>query len=823
MELAANAVFQVAMPSAGPQLAPEQAALLQPQGQGRWNWQPGMQPDGAPIRFLTALAEALSSEAPNCLVSSAVEPVGLRKAAEAMRHVCSEGRSADGGREQAGSTRGIRKETENTRAVRPASDGQAISTDYVPSPEECGFPVPCIMAGMSTNPVAVSSVHEIAVPEAGGLELPPAVSSNMFPQLPSGIPKVAEDALSLPNPGYLPGGPADLGLFTTEQLQQDSADLGIGNAEAGFGRGESIGQIGDVQAYKLTPGGEFALSGDASGTNATATIVELDFSPKILLAQAGEDNERVSEQRLMGGIFFEETTISENKISDSRIEGHVRADRPYSPAAVSDSVLQREHTGGRVAVADVADHPSAEVSQAATGQMQHVDRAAEPVVSLQRTGGLTPASRSLSTSGRQGARATGVQLAQTESGSGRSGGLQQLPDLQYPTRVGPGAFEPDRTVPEDGRLPATTQRAVASGVSSAKDNVQGVQWGPAFDAAERRDVAVSAGGPDSESRSEVADAATPFAHRVIDRQLVRSIYELEYRRLSRGRDGRRQILDVPVADRKAMVASSQIEENPPLRTAVERLELATGERRTLGEQEQSTIVRKRVVEPFARQEVAGASGRSETAVYEHMPTVPEKATSTDISQSSTQHVHPRESSTLRSIVDQIATGMSIIEEMSFEADSTRQQVTIGLEPESLGKVEVQLELENGRLVANLAAETAETRRVLRLSVDRLVNALKAQGLEVAEVRISESQASQPNLSNNDLHNHLAPGQSQDTGGAGAQMADLSYWGQREQREFYSSYGRPVRVTWDEPLQETASESLETYFERTVPGRLELRA
>jgi len=819
MELAANAVFQAAMPSAGPQLAPEQAALLQPQGQGRWNWQPGMQPDGAPIRFVTALAEALSSGASNCLVSSAGELVGLRKTAEAMRHVCSEGRSADGGREQAGSTRGIRKEPENTQAVQPASDGQAITTDYVPSPEECGFPVPCIMAGMSTNPVAVSSVHEIAVPEAGGPELPPTVSPDMLPQLPLGIPKVAEDPLSLPNPGYLPGGPADFGLFTTEQLQQDSADLEIGNVEAGFGRGESVGQIGDVQAYKLTPDGEFALSGDDSGTSATATIVELDFSPKILLAQTGEDNERVPEQRFMGGIFSEETTISENKISDSRIEGHVRADRPYSLAAVSDSVLQREHTGGRVAA---ADRPSAEVSQAATGQMQHVDRAAEPVVSLPRTGGLTPASRSLSTSGRQGARATGVQLAQTESGSGRSDGLQQLPDLQYSTRVGPGAFEPDRTVPGDGRLPATTQRAVASGVSSAKDNGQGVRWGRAFDAAEGRDAAVSAGGPDSESRSEEADAATPFARRVIDRQLVRSIYELEYRRLSRGRDGRRQILDVPVADRKAMVASSQIEENPPLRTAVERLELVTGERRTLGEQEQSTTVRKRVVEPFARQEVAGASGRSETAVYEHMPTVPEKATSTDISQSSAQHVHPRESSTLRSIVDQIATGMSI-EEMSFEAGPTRQQVTIGLEPESLGKVEVQLELENGRLVANLAAETAETRRVLRLSVDRLVNALKAQGLEVAEVRISESQASQPNLSNNGLHNHLALGQSQDIGGAGAQMADLSYWGQREQREFYSSYGRPVRVTWDEPLQETASAPLKTYFERTVPGRLELRA
>ena len=127
----------------------------------------------------------------------------------------------------------------------------------------------------------------------------------------------------------------------------------------------------------------------------------------------------------------------------------------------------------------------------------------------------------------------------------------------------------------------------------------------------------------------------------------------------------------------------------------------------------------------------------------------------------------------RSVIDQI------VEKIDIETGAVRQKVIIGLEPESLGRVEVRLEVERGRVVAGFAAETAETRRILRLSADKLVDALKAQGLEVTAIRVAVSPPAQSELAHNDLRSEFAQSQSGNMSDSNSHTAGFGQSGQRD--------------------------------------------
>ncbi|HOB92341.1 MAG: flagellar hook-length control protein FliK [Bacillota bacterium] len=162
----------------------------------------------------------------------------------------------------------------------------------------------------------------------------------------------------------------------------------------------------------------------------------------------------------------------------------------------------------------------------------------------------------------------------------------------------------------------------------------------------------------------------------------------------------------------------------------------------------------------------------------------------------------------RSVIDQI------VEKIDIETGAVRQKVIIGLEPESLGRVEVRLEVERGRVVAGFAAETAETRRILRLSADKLVDALKAQGLDVTAIRVAVSPPAQSELAHNDLRSEFAQSQSGNMSDSNSHTAGFGQSGQRDHGRPYSFYEAQPNLPWNGYGEDTMNAEL---------GRLELRA
>lgn len=162
----------------------------------------------------------------------------------------------------------------------------------------------------------------------------------------------------------------------------------------------------------------------------------------------------------------------------------------------------------------------------------------------------------------------------------------------------------------------------------------------------------------------------------------------------------------------------------------------------------------------------------------------------------------------RSVIDQI------VEKIDIETGAVRQKVIIGLEPESLGRVEVRLEVERGRVVAGFAAETAETRRILRLSADKLVDALKAQGLEVTAIRVAVSPPAQSELAHNDLRSEFAQSQSGNMSDSNSHTAGFGQSGQRDHGRPHSFYEAQPNLPWNGYGEDTMNAEL---------GRLELRA
>lgn len=277
----------------------------------------------------------------------------------------------------------------------------------------------------------------------------------------------------------------------------------------------------------------------------------------------------------------------------------------------------------------------------------------------------------------------------------------------------------------------------------------------------------------------------------------------------RARENSRQSLDLLATDTVAANGvgartSEGIQERPSLAAVASR----SSRNPVL-----ASVSRTRAEESIVEPNKVTAVGDSETTMSQ--PTLG------SLEQASTVEVRPQiagetiagpvqshEPTSSHSVVDQIVSRVNI------EVGSASQKVTIGLQPESLGSVEVQLELEDGRVVASLAAETAETRRILRVSADQLVDALKAQGLEVTEVRITESQTAQLNLRYDDLSNEFAQGQFQDTNESGSHMTGFGQSGQRDQGRPYSFYRPQTHVAWSGHGDEAFSEA---------SGQLELRA
>jgi len=67
--------------------------------------------------------------------------------------------------------------------------------------------------------------------------------------------------------------------------------------------------------------------------------------------------------------------------------------------------------------------------------------------------------------------------------------------------------------------------------------------------------------------------------------------------------------------------------------------------------------------------------------------------------------------------------------------NSRQVVTIQLQPESLGKVEIKLVMEQQKLTAHFVVQHSEVRDMLLKQVSSLHDALVAKGVEVKQVAV----------------------------------------------------------------------------------------
>jgi flagellar hook-length control protein FliK len=158
----------------------------------------------------------------------------------------------------------------------------------------------------------------------------------------------------------------------------------------------------------------------------------------------------------------------------------------------------------------------------------------------------------------------------------------------------------------------------------------------------------------------------------------------------------------------------------------------------------------------------------------------------------------------RSVVDQV------VSKVSYEALANKSCITIGLEPERLGSIEVRVELENGRVLTSIAAETDEARRALKSATDRLVSALRDQGIDASEVRVSSMHAVKPDSSNSELRQESEQWQQRDSAAANQQMSSQGSWDQRG-HQGHEAFNRPhslgVWRNYGLEFQEMASDSL----------------
>jgi flagellar hook-length control protein FliK len=71
-----------------------------------------------------------------------------------------------------------------------------------------------------------------------------------------------------------------------------------------------------------------------------------------------------------------------------------------------------------------------------------------------------------------------------------------------------------------------------------------------------------------------------------------------------------------------------------------------------------------------------------------------------------------------------------------EAGQGTSQIRIQLRPESLGRLDVSLSVEGGKLVARLVASTSEVRDVFAANLPQFKGALESQGLSVSQLSVA---------------------------------------------------------------------------------------
>ena len=173
----------------------------------------------------------------------------------------------------------------------------------------------------------------------------------------------------------------------------------------------------------------------------------------------------------------------------------------------------------------------------------------------------------------------------------------------------------------------------------------------------------------------------------------------------------------------------------------------------------------------------------------------------------------------RSVIHQI------VNRVALSASAERPTIAVRLKPERLGTVEVQVEADRaGRIIASISAETNETTRILRSSSHQLMASLRAQGLQVSEIRIGAAQDARADTGDEDLQHQFGQAQHNDGSSAGFQAGGHGYFEQQWQGRPYQS---DADAYWHgrlpEPLGQSDEPSVVAAHMDLWPGRLELRA
>ena len=84
---------------------------------------------------------------------------------------------------------------------------------------------------------------------------------------------------------------------------------------------------------------------------------------------------------------------------------------------------------------------------------------------------------------------------------------------------------------------------------------------------------------------------------------------------------------------------------------------------------------------------------------------------------------------MESIIEQISSRMQV------QRQAGKNRIELQLEPESLGRVRLELELENTELTARILVDNEQVRSHLEQNLDSLRSSLLRQGFNVGEIQI----------------------------------------------------------------------------------------
>jgi len=84
----------------------------------------------------------------------------------------------------------------------------------------------------------------------------------------------------------------------------------------------------------------------------------------------------------------------------------------------------------------------------------------------------------------------------------------------------------------------------------------------------------------------------------------------------------------------------------------------------------------------------------------------------------------------------------MIQQIKILSDAAVKQVEIQLRPEHLGKVKIDLLMENGSVVARFVSENEQAKQLLESNISQLKSALEEQGLKIAGFEVSVNQENQ---------------------------------------------------------------------------------